>query len=214
MADGHCSGAKRCTKCKEFKALGEFYKNRAKPDGLTTECKPCVRAVAKAWFEANKDRHRQAARERYVRDPDTAKKRARKWETENVERKRELRRKGYAENREHKLVQSRVDWAKHREKRLAKKKEYRAANPERGAEHVRARQTRKQRAMPVWADRDAIRAIYAECRRISEATGIKHHVDHFYPLKGETVCGLHNEFNLQVIPAAVNQSKHNRLVDA
>lgn len=41
-------------------------------------------------------------------------------------------------------------------------------------------------------------------------TGIKHDVDHVVPLRSKLVCGLHNEFNLAVIPASENRSKGNR----
>lgn len=36
-------GTKICSKCKEVKPHEEFYKNRTKFDGFTTECKICVK---------------------------------------------------------------------------------------------------------------------------------------------------------------------------
>jgi hypothetical protein len=205
---------KRCTKCRSDKPLGEFHKNRSKRDGLATECKPCVIAKVMARYAADPDAHRERMKASYRANPDLYKARAKSWQSQNLDKKRAWSAAARAADPERHREYSRKDWAKHAEQRRAAKKAYRAANPARGAEQVRARQTRQQRAMPVWANRDAIREIYAECRRISEATGIKHHVDHFYPLKGETVCGLHNEFNLQVIPAKLNQSKHNKVPDA
>lgn len=35
---------KTCTACKEAKPPSEYHRNRRRPDGLCSECKPCVRA--------------------------------------------------------------------------------------------------------------------------------------------------------------------------
>jgi hypothetical protein len=65
-------------------------------------------------------------------------------------------------------------------------------------------------AVPPWADLQAIAAIYAECRRITLETGVEHHVDHIAPLIGVNACGLHVEYNLQIITKAANLLKGNR----
>lgn len=69
--------------------------------------------------------------------------------------------------------------------------------------------TRRQRQAP-WANGKAIRAIYAEAKRLTATTGIPHHVDHEIPLQGEFVSGLHVETNLRVLPASENIKKSNR----
>lgn len=67
------------------------------------------------------------------------------------------------------------------------------------------------RATPPWADTDAMRAFYVEAERRTQETGEPHHVDHALPLNSRLVCGLHNQFNLQVLTAKSNLSKGNRL---
>ena len=67
-------------------------------------------------------------------------------------------------------------------------------------------------SVPNWLtveQKKEIRKIYlhaADCRAV---TGEEYHVDHIIPLKGETVCGLHVPWNLQVLPASINVSKSN-----
>jgi hypothetical protein len=61
-----------------------------------------------------------------------------------------------------------------------------------------------RRATPKWANMKAIREIYETC-----PDGWQ--VDHYYPLKGKTVCGLHVENNLRHLTAFDNNSKGNRM---
>lgn len=107
---------------------------------------------------------------------------------------------------------------------VARVRAWRRANPEkvklfacalpwRKAARQKARETRKRNALPQWADLVAIAAIYRECARVTAETGIMHHVDHIVPIGGKHVCGLHVENNLRVVPADVNLSKNNRLLE-
>ena len=77
-----------------------------------------------------------------------------------------------------------------------------------------ARSARRAEAMvrqtPPWASADEIEKVYAEARRMTEATGIPHHVDHEIPLRGDRVSGLHVAENLRVIPADDNIRKGNK----
>ena len=72
------------------------------------------------------------------------------------------------------------------------------------------RRAQKLKATPKWADRDKIRAFYTSAQVLSQLSGTVYHVDHLVPLVSDRVCGLHNEFNLQVISGPDNLSKGNR----
>jgi excisionase family DNA binding protein len=73
-----------------------------------------------------------------------------------------------------------------------------------------AHRARKLKRYVSWADREAMKAIYAEAQRLTRETGIPHEVDHMLPLCGRIVSGLHVENNLQVLPKYLNRMKGNR----
>jgi hypothetical protein len=115
-----------------------------------------------------------------------------------------------------------------REARIGKLKAWAAANPERYAE-VRQRWYDENRALrnaysaawrracreqtPPWADFEQMKVFYEEAVRLTEATGVPHHVDHIIPLRGRNVRGLHVQTNLRVITATENVRKQNRLIE-
>lgn len=152
-----------------------------------------------------------------------------KWRENNSDKIRAKRVAWYAANREVSLERSAAYYAANADKLKAAQrartarsplrgraacKAWRAANPERKRYHKDVARARCRVAMPKWltrADRDRIAAYYREARHMSAETGKLHSVDHIYPLKGRTVCGLHVPDNLRVMPWIDNVVKGNRL---
>jgi site-specific DNA-cytosine methylase len=201
----------KCRVCGVTQDLERFPKMPTGKYGRTTRCKPCtaiyikqyqhankerLQAHLKQYYQDNKELYREAGKANYEKTKDAAKARAAKWAEENKEKRKEIR----------------LKWDRaHREKKAADGKKHREENPGLYRAHGRKRELRKRNAMPAWADEAAIRAIYDECSRISKETGVKHHVDHYYPLKNDLVCGLHVHHNLRIITALENLSKGNQI---
>ena len=72
------------------------------------------------------------------------------------------------------------------------------------------RRAKKLDAFVPWANRTLIKQMYTQAIELEKQTGTKHHVDHVIPLINESVCGLHCEFNLRVIPWFENLKKSNK----
>lgn len=118
------------------------------------------------------------------------------WYRRNVDHNSK-RYKKYREANKEKVSQLYRSWAKN--------------NPHKVRALSAKRNARKLNATPAWADQTVIASIYAEAVRLTRETGIKHEVDHIYPLQGRLVCGLHCEDNLQILTKVENIRKHNRM---
>ena len=68
----------------------------------------------------------------------------------------------------------------------------------------------RDRRKCLWKNIEEIRKIYKNCREMTKQTGILHEVDHIVPLHGKNVCGLHVEYNLQIITSKQNRIKSNK----
>lgn len=71
---------------------------------------------------------------------------------------------------------------------------------------------KKLGATPSWLTEqhhEQIKEIYTHAKECGMLTGDKYHVDHIVPLQGESVCGLHVPWNLQVLPSDINIAKSN-----
>ena len=142
------------------------------------QCKGCMRERSSAWQKANP----------YRAKVNGARYRARHKGNKNYEESERVRRK---------------KWNESPAGRAAHKK-WQRNNPELMAARQAKYRALRKRAIPSWADLDAIRWFY-----LNRPPG--YHVDHIIPLQSAVVCGLHVSRNLQYLPALENRKKSNSL---
>lgn len=78
------------------------------------------------------------------------------------------------------------------------------------------RRAAKLNAIPDWACLEKIKCVYDDCYTINTLSRMcggteKFVVDHIVPLQGNTVCGLHVDYNLQIVLNSYNAKKYNKL---
>lgn len=113
--------------------------------------------------------------------------------------------KEYRKRHPEKVSEQFSTWREARKEDLNKRTaEWRKANH--GAvNHYKAKRRALSRlATPSWANVAEIKEIYAEAK----AKGLV--VDHCIPLRGKDVCGLHVEYNLQLMTRHENAKKYNK----
>lgn len=182
-----------CAQCQEVKLLSDFYSRKNRPNPFST-CKQCVNSRAVEWAKENKETVLKKQRERRAQNPEKERERIRLWSEKNREYLKEAARQYRKENPEAAKAAARK-WSQANKDKVTAKTVRREAN--------------KLKATPIWADHEAIAAIYEEATRRSDLYGIPFQVDHIVPLRSELVCGLHWEKNLRIITEDENRLKSN-----
>lgn len=155
-------------------------------------CMACARSIQTGVYKRNAIKRRAQVAEYRKANIDRVRKRDQEYGRRNAARLSEYRSARYRKKKDH---------------IIATIEKYRRARPGFTNEIKKAYVLRKSRAMPPWADRATLRAVYAEAERLTKMTGVRHSVDHIYPLKGKDSCGLHLPWNLQIIPHIDNCRK-------
>lgn len=187
---------KICTGCGQEKPTSEFY-----PNGrgyFKSKCKPCTIAKNGERYRANHETNKEWHRKHYAAKREVNPGMGAEYYAANKDRIREHNSKNYAKNREKILEGVKRYQSENRAAANARKKAYKEA---------------KRGATPSWLtdqQKLEIEQKYLLAQIHEWVTGMKWHVDHEIPLRGDTVSGLHVPNNLQVILAGENLTKSNR----
>jgi hypothetical protein len=76
-------------------------------------------------------------------------------------------------------------------------------------DHGRIRRAAEKRAVPIWADRKAMRALKNEVKRRNAQQLTVWSIEHLVPLQHPYVCGLHWEGNMEIVDLRSNMKKCN-----
>jgi len=173
---------KTCTHCHQEKPFEDFYASSTHKSGYTSWCKGCESERNKTKTQRNRDARLAKAKQWRDANKDKQTEAVKAWRQSNPERTAATYR----------------DWAdRNRDKINAK---------------WMTRDAAKKCRTPAWLSTDEhwmIEQAYDIAAKRTKAQGVPYHVDHIVPLQGKTVSGLHVPWNLQVIPAKLNQQKSN-----
>jgi hypothetical protein len=152
-------------------------------------------AYQKAYREANKEKV-------------AAYKKA--WRESNEEKVAAYQKAWREANKEKEAATKRAYCEANKEKVAAYHKAYREANADKVAADESRRRALKLKLIPKHlkncpVEKQRVLDIFKLCRLISMATGVKHHVDHMWPVSND---GPHWSGNLQIITAYENLTKN------
>lgn len=207
---------KVCTLCKVSKALTDFYPSKALKSGRRSRCKACEVADGKVrvaeWVKKNPERARATRLAGQIRNREKINARSNERTKLFPEQVKEVKRRYREKNKEKLREADRLRRLANPARRKAAVAKYDAKN--RGRNNARCAERRRICARtPSW-DVELDSLVFEEAALLRELRqsmcGGIWHIDHIEPLRGKLVSGLHNAFNMAVIPAALNRRKGNK----
>ena len=156
-----------------------------------------MREYQAKYLETHPDTRKETSRTYYLNNQDKIKEYRNRPEVKA--RLKEQRRKWYLANKEINDKNAAI---------FAKE------NPDWKAAHCAKRRAKKKQAQPHWANEKYIQIFYTLAKEEGQRIGSPVVVDHIVPLQHPDVCGLHCEFNLQLLTLTDNCSKGNKFNDS
>lgn len=213
---------KVCIRCNEKKSLDRFHKRKSSKDGLYSICKDCRKIDSAAYYQNNIDIILKKNHRYYEGNRDKILEQKKAYGQDHKEEISIRMKEYYLDNRDKILEDKKIYYIENievkkeyrtltREQRSISHRLWRISNSDiRNAVTARYRAAKLQ-AVVSWSNKKYIDMWYEICQMEERRTGRKCNVDHIIPLQSKLVCGLHNEFNLQILFAEDNFSKGNRV---
>jgi hypothetical protein len=211
---------KICGVCGEEKSRDNFNIRSDTPTGLRSDCKSCqsvkrhehymenreeVLTRTSAYAKENRDFYSWRKRVRRAQDLERALIKERGYRESNREKCNAYQRKWSKDNKEKRkqTLAKYLSKSENRETRKRSSRLWRDRNKSKVAFYAAKRRAMILCATPSWVNSNKIQEFYDKAQRFNQS------VDHIIPLSNPLVCGLHCEFNLQIIPLLENQQKNN-----
>lgn len=180
-----------CRSCKEWKlATTDFFPLRSDKETFRRQCKVCLALKEYERRIQLGERYKESERQR--------------WLTRRQTQLQYLRTKYHEKSKDPAFLEA----ERKRNNARAKRDKHKWT-----AQRAK-RRAAERNATPPWLTTlhlQEMKQIYKDAGEISALTGRQHHVDHIIPLISKKVCGLHVPWNLQILEAAENIAKSNRL---
>lgn len=119
---------KKCYRCQKIKPFSEFYKNKAKKDGLTSACKRCSNEIGREGYLNNREKRLEYVKQYQLDNRKKCLKYLKQYQLDNKESINKRQREYYKNNHEKALDSAKRSRIKYREKKREAAKLYRIEN--------------------------------------------------------------------------------------
>lgn len=204
-------GLRTCRMCKhDFPETEEFF-SFTKRDGFTYVCRKCHSIRSHEWYEKNKERRNQKAKDWQDANRDKVRMYKRKAYAANPQKERERNQRYRRENAEQVSIRRRAFYVRDRERDSEANKRWRKNNPERARSYVANRRARKLSAPGRFTKQDIKQLFKSQkgrCWYCQKSIENGYHIDHRIPLSRG---GSNDPSNLVLACPSCNLRKGDRL---
>ena len=189
--------------CANPKCKKEFIAKRINIKTCSNKCSKIFYSIKKR--KEDPEYYKLIQKKNREKNIDLARHKAKIYYYKNKKHRLTVHKKWRDRNKEQIKIQQKKYLEENKLKVFLRKRKYRSLKRKEILARNAKYRSYKLQAIPKFANLNKIKEIYKNCPK-------GYHVDHIIPLKGNIVCGLHVEWNLQYLPSKDNCSKSNKLI--